>query len=177
MKERVLYPTIAPSTSRNLSTSTDLCLWDSHDSSSIDTLQGFPFHEHPDRRRQRSSHTKSRTGCLTCKRRRIKCEESHPSCTQCTKRRLQCEWPEIQIRDGASVENGFPSASVPAQLQSADASFTMQDFRLFYHFIQKAYPHHPIGNDSVWTHEIPSISHNVSFGIRLPYSQKLTTSK
>ena len=41
----------------------------------------------------------------------------------------------------------------------------MLDFRLFYRFIEKAYPHHPIGNDSVWTHEIPSISHNVGYGV------------
>jgi hypothetical protein len=166
MKERPLYPKIAPTTARNLSNSTDLCLWDGQNASSADTLQGVPFQEHNDRRRQRSSHTKSRTGCLTCKRRRIKCEENRPSCTQCIKRRLQCEWPEIQIRDeGVVMQSGFSSPPIPAQLQSAEPSFTMEDFRLFYYFIQKAYPHHPIGNDSVWTHEIPSISHNVSCSI------------
>lgn len=36
--------------------------------------------------------------------------------------------------------------------------FNAQDFRLFHHFIQVAYPHHPIGNDWVWTHEIPVIA-------------------
>jgi Fungal Zn(2)-Cys(6) binuclear cluster domain len=169
MNERVLYPKIAPTTARNLSNSTDLSTWDSQDSSGTDTLQGFSFHEHNGSRRDRrlrQSHTKSRTGCLNCKRRRIKCEENRPSCTQCTKRRLQCEWPEVQIRDRrADMQIGFSNPSVPAQLQSADAAFTMQDFRLFYYFIQKAYPHHPIGNDSVWTHEIPSISHNVGSSI------------
>jgi hypothetical protein len=38
----------------------------------------------------------------------------------------------------------------------------MQDFRLFYNFIEDAYPHHPLDNDSIWKHEIPSIAHNVS---------------
>ena len=46
-------------------------------------------------------------------------------------------------------------------LQSPTATFTMQDFRLFHYFIQSAYPHLPIGNDSIWTHDIPCISHNV----------------
>lgn len=163
----MLYPKVAPTTARDPSTSADIHLWDSHDSSSADTLQDPPFHERNDSGRprimQRAPHSKSRTGCLNCKRRRIKCEENRPTCTQCTKRWLQCEWPEIQIRDGrAGVQNSVSRPSVPAPPQSADATFTMQDFRLFYHFIQKAYPHHPIGNDSVWTHEIPSISHNVS---------------
>ncbi|KAF7918135.1 uncharacterized protein EAE97_011906 [Botrytis byssoidea] len=42
----------------------------------------------------------------------------------------------------------------------------MVDFRLFHHFIQEAYPHHPIGNDSVWTHEIPSIASNHDYLLR-----------
>lgn len=37
----------------------------------------------------------------------------------------------------------------------------MQDFRLFNHFVQTAHPFHPLGNDAVWTHEIPSISSDV----------------
>jgi hypothetical protein len=40
--------------------------------------------------------------------------------------------------------------------------FTTQEFRLFNHFIQTAYPHEPAGNDSIWTHEIPSIALDVS---------------
>lgn len=170
MNDRVLYPKVVFGTARNSSASADICPRESGDSSSTDTLLEFPIQEYRDARRQRrmqrQSHTKSRAGCLNCKRRRIKCEENHPSCTQCSKRRLQCEWPEIQARDGrAGGQVGFSNPSVPAQLQSPDATFTMQDFRLFYHFIQKAYPHHPIGNDSVWTHEIASISHSVSCSI------------
>lgn len=34
----------------------------------------------------------------------------------------------------------------------------MEDMRLFNHFIQRAYPRHPSGNDSIWTHEIPSLA-------------------
>ncbi|KAI5797752.1 fungal-specific transcription factor domain-containing protein [Geopyxis carbonaria] len=33
-----------------------------------------------------------RTGCLTCRRRRRKCDETRPSCNNCVGRNSQCEW-------------------------------------------------------------------------------------
>ncbi|KAK2055509.1 hypothetical protein LY76DRAFT_187193 [Colletotrichum caudatum] len=39
----------------------------------------------------RASTPKVRTGCVTCKRRRIKCDEAKPSCQNCLKRRVACE--------------------------------------------------------------------------------------
>lgn len=41
----------------------------------------------------RKGHTKSRRGCYSCKRRRIKCNERHPECSHCLKAGLQCEYP------------------------------------------------------------------------------------
>ncbi|ESK88721.1 c6 zinc finger protein [Moniliophthora roreri MCA 2997] len=35
-------------------------------------------------------HTKSKTGCLTCIRRRVKCDESKPICQRCHRRHLVC---------------------------------------------------------------------------------------
>jgi hypothetical protein len=32
------------------------------------------------------------TGCLTCRRRKVKCGESHPVCEQCSRLHLHCEW-------------------------------------------------------------------------------------
>ncbi|KAL7904546.1 fungal transcriptional regulatory protein [Trichoderma velutinum] len=34
-----------------------------------------------------------RTGCLTCKNRRKKCDETKPRCDDCRRLRLDCEWP------------------------------------------------------------------------------------
>ncbi|OBT64742.1 hypothetical protein VE03_05854 [Pseudogymnoascus sp. 23342-1-I1] len=106
----------------------------------------------------RRVHTKSRRGCLNCKRRRIKCPENHPDCTQCTKRGLTCEWPEIQIEqtgnDGKRV-----ARAIPRQVDSPN-TFSIQDFRLFNHFIKECHPSHPLGNEEAWTHDIPSIAHN-----------------
>ncbi|KFY82809.1 hypothetical protein V500_10320 [Pseudogymnoascus sp. VKM F-4518 (FW-2643)] len=106
----------------------------------------------------RRVHTKSRRGCLNCKRRRIKCPENHPDCTQCTKRGLSCEWPEIQIEqtgnDGKRI-----ARVIPRQVDSPN-TFSIEDFRLFNHFIKECHPSHPLGNEERWTHDIPSIAHN-----------------
>lgn len=38
----------------------------------------------------KSKRTKSRNGCLTCKKKRLKCDETKPSCLNCQKRNLDC---------------------------------------------------------------------------------------
>ncbi|RFU25203.1 hypothetical protein B7463_g11139, partial [Scytalidium lignicola] len=42
-------------------------------------------------RRQRAYHPKTRTGCLTCKKRRIKCDEVRPACLRCTSSGRVCD--------------------------------------------------------------------------------------
>ncbi|CEL10653.1 hypothetical protein ASPCAL13769 [Aspergillus calidoustus] len=41
----------------------------------------------------RRAHTKSRTGCRTCKIRRIRCDETWPSCKRCTSTGRRCDGP------------------------------------------------------------------------------------
>ncbi|RDL38002.1 uncharacterized protein BP5553_05435 [Venustampulla echinocandica] len=133
----------------------------------------------------RKGHTKSRKGCFNCKRARIKCKENRPSCDYCAHRGLRCEWPDMQVqmnmnqarstvRDTAALvsysqSSSSPSSSsycspsslVPLQVHGGSPVLNMRDFRFFHHFIESAYPHHPIGNDSVWKHEIPIIASDV----------------
>lgn len=67
---------------------------------------------------------------------------------------------KVDDQVGQAIGIDFPQ--IPLLLfQSEIPVFTMHDFRLFDHFIQVAYPHHPVGNDSVWTHEIPSLASDV----------------
>ncbi|KFY05786.1 hypothetical protein V492_08299 [Pseudogymnoascus sp. VKM F-4246] len=106
----------------------------------------------------RRVHTKSRRGCLNCKRRRIKCPENHPDCTQCTKRGLTCQWPEIQIEQTGNDGKRIAKA-IPRQIDSPN-TFCLEDFRLFNHFVKECHPSHPLGNEEAWTHEVPSIAHN-----------------
>ncbi|KAF2466319.1 uncharacterized protein BDR25DRAFT_77429 [Lindgomyces ingoldianus] len=46
--------------------------------------------------RIRRAHPKTKYGCSTCKKRRIKCDERRPSCENCTKRGLDCGYYILQ---------------------------------------------------------------------------------
>ncbi|KAF9052426.1 hypothetical protein BDZ89DRAFT_1032494 [Hymenopellis radicata] len=39
-------------------------------------------------------HNKSRTGCKTCRRRKVKCDEASPVCKNCTRREIECVWAD-----------------------------------------------------------------------------------
>ncbi|KAJ5091284.1 hypothetical protein NUU61_006154 [Penicillium alfredii] len=43
----------------------------------------------------RKSHTKSRNGCRTCKRRHIRCDESFPQCGNCTRHNCRCDYQDM----------------------------------------------------------------------------------
>ncbi|KAF0325769.1 C6 zinc finger domain protein [Colletotrichum asianum] len=42
-------------------------------------------------RANRTKNTKTRSGCVTCKKRRIRCDEAKPSCLNCAKSKRTCE--------------------------------------------------------------------------------------
>ncbi|PYH95666.1 Rh-like protein/ammonium transporter [Aspergillus ellipticus CBS 707.79] len=62
---------------------------------------------------------RSKNGCSTCRRRKVKCGEEQPVCRRCLNLRLTCEW-------GVPVKRGKPSALVrhlqPAQPVAAAAA-------------------------------------------------------
>lgn len=90
----------------------------------------------------------------------LQCPQNKPVCSNCSQRNTSCEWPELKIQQ--EMRRDEPSADpIPVPLRTPELTFSMQDMRLFYYFIESAYPHQPIGNDEIWTREIPSISHNV----------------
>lgn len=97
-------------------------------------------------RLERRGHTKSRRGCYNCKRRRIKCQETRPSCGHCVKTGLKCEYPLVP--------------QITHQPQHQIPLFSLQDMRFFQHFLLTCSPHQPLGNDSIWTHEVPCLSQN-----------------
>lgn len=49
----------------------------------------------------RKSHTKSRKGCKTCKRRHIRCDEQFPQCRNCTKHNCRCDYMDSPPPDDA----------------------------------------------------------------------------
>jgi hypothetical protein len=100
----------------------------------------------------RKGHTKSRRGCFTCKKRKIKCQETHPMCGNCEKAGMTCEYPSP------------PTVPLPApimQPQSTPTIFSIKDMQFFHHFLIKAYPHLPVGADQLWTIDVPSFAHKV----------------
>ncbi|KAH8677410.1 C6 zinc finger protein [Xylariales sp. PMI_506] len=100
-------------------------------------------------RLERRGHTKSRRGCYNCKRRRIKCQETRPACGHCVKTGLSCEYPAVP--------------QVVHQPQHQIPIFSLQDMRFFQHFLLSSTPHHPLGNESIWTHEVPCLSQTYEY--------------
>jgi hypothetical protein len=114
-------------------------------------------------RRPRVGHKKSRSGCFTCKRRRIKCQENRPFCNNCVKIQVECRYP---VPSKESTRGSPPILSIReiVQLQSTPTYFNHTDMRLFHHFLFNSYPHLPLGNEQVWVTELASLAHSVSAG-------------
>ena len=86
---------------------------------------------------RRQSHAKVATGCVTCKRRHLKCDETLPACRRCTKAGLSCAGyaaPQAILFDyEASVEERrrihfFTEHTIPSieVYNSADREFRTQ---------------------------------------------------
>lgn len=41
--------------------------------------------------------SRSRTGCVTCKKRRVKCDETRPICLRCNKLKISCEYQGLSL--------------------------------------------------------------------------------
>ncbi|KAF5721547.1 transcriptional regulatory moc3 [Fusarium globosum] len=73
-----------------------------------------------------------RSGCLTCRARKVKCDEAKPVCDNCTRLRRQCTYkPRRVFRQTASADNsppGQPSSlhfeGVPQALEAHDISLS-----------------------------------------------------
>ncbi|KAI0142675.1 hypothetical protein GGR57DRAFT_393812 [Xylariaceae sp. FL1272] len=100
----------------------------------------------------RRPHIKSRSGCRTCKKRKVKCGEERPSCRNCSKRGVLCDLLE---RSSAAddLAHRRPVVLTPALTPSSDytarslstahsrddggigvRSFTMLDLELLHHY-------------------------------------------
>lgn len=120
----------------------------------------------------RKGHTKSRKGCLTCKKRKVKCPEDSPQCLHCRRIGLPCEWPDTAttIISGGGRAQGkslsrrtktSPPVAPSIPLQSTPTMFSMQDLQYFQHFLFQAYPRLPMGGEAIWR-DVAAMSHNVS---------------
>lgn len=60
---------------------------------------------------RRKAFTRAKTGCLTCRERRKKCDELKPSCTGCTRNFIHCRWPVAQDAQRVSTRSRPQSTS------------------------------------------------------------------
>ncbi|GIZ43638.1 hypothetical protein CKM354_000685500 [Cercospora kikuchii] len=65
-------------------------------------------------------HRRTRSGCYTCRQRRVKCDESHPICDRCRKGKRECTYPGDAVsapstaRSKGSRRKGSPNGSSPS---------------------------------------------------------------
>lgn len=59
---------------------------------------------------------RSKTGCLKCRRRRIKCDEAHPMCHRCRRGGLECVWPGRTHFDARYLESNTILGNLYASL-------------------------------------------------------------
>jgi hypothetical protein len=65
-------------------------------------------------------HKKSRSGCMTCRKRRVKCDEKRPYCSICIQRDEECKYPQSAPSRGThanALSTAGPSSAHMLQLQ------------------------------------------------------------
>ncbi|KAF2019313.1 hypothetical protein BU24DRAFT_116978 [Aaosphaeria arxii CBS 175.79] len=70
-------------------------------------------------------HRRTRSGCYTCRQRRVKCDENHPICERCRKGNRECVYPEAQSnakssRGAKSGQKSGNEGSSPEDLDDDD---------------------------------------------------------
>ncbi|KAF2396449.1 hypothetical protein EJ06DRAFT_240523 [Trichodelitschia bisporula] len=128
----------------------------------------------------RRSHTKSRKGCKTCKRRHIRCDETFPQCRNCTKHQVRCDYmdgpapvddamrvsaqpnllwtTEIERTVDAWRQSGvFPFSELQVFPQPQWQSMSKTDLRLIYHVanVTSELQSSRTSNLSLWTDLMP----------------------
>ncbi|KAI9653641.1 MAG: hypothetical protein M1821_006988 [Bathelium mastoideum] len=89
----------------------------------------FPMPPHLDQRNMSGGRHKkeikrrTKTGCLTCRKRRIKCDEAHPTCRNCQKSKRECLGydPIFKQQPGPPALQPAPSAAPPPASETSTA--------------------------------------------------------
>ncbi|KHJ33988.1 putative c6 zinc finger domain containing protein [Erysiphe necator] len=131
----------------------------------------------------RRSHTKSRKGCDTCKRRHIRCDENFPQCRNCTKHNCRCPYMDVtgilppNLERSISPERAdlkwtpkieeeivhwqrtgiFPFPDLLDFPETFPQHFSFEDLRLFYHIasISIELGQYNANKFTLWTRQIP----------------------
>ncbi|KAI0385121.1 hypothetical protein F5Y04DRAFT_277187 [Hypomontagnella monticulosa] len=125
-------------------------------------------------KKSRTSAPKTRTGCITCKRRHIKCDEEKPHCSNCVQGGRQCEGYVVKQRKGApnpdqicwdSQQVTHRPSRIPIQIDVASLDFqddtSMLYFREFADLMQGPWITAAFSGD-LWNVILPQIARNNS---------------
>ncbi|KAH6886944.1 hypothetical protein B0T10DRAFT_515835 [Thelonectria olida] len=156
-----------------------------------ETLIASQGHQH------RRPHRKSRTGCLNCKRRKVKCDEAKPTCSNCTRFKIPCCFGPLarpstaeamledvnpsqagrdQRRPGRPRKDWDALARSFAQVAKAKpspCSLNVADAQLLLHFMHHtaATLHEPDSAETrmaiFWKHNVPRIGLTYPFVLHL----------
>ncbi|KAF2138124.1 uncharacterized protein K452DRAFT_234725 [Aplosporella prunicola CBS 121167] len=74
----------------------------------------------------RRSHTKSRKGCKTCKKRHIRCDETFPQCRNCTKHQVRCDYNDSPASAAPDSPKG---PQQPNLLWTSEIEATIENWR------------------------------------------------
>ncbi|KAK4044861.1 hypothetical protein C8A01DRAFT_31049 [Parachaetomium inaequale] len=129
----------------------------------------------------RRSHTKSRKGCDTCKRRHIRCDENFPQCRNCTKHKIRCPYNDVPVPEDragspdkpdlmwtpeieATIDEWrrtgmFPFPSLGIYPAPAPEFLTLEDLRLIHHVASISHQMQELDANAftLWTQQIPTI--------------------
>lgn len=67
-------------------------------------------------KRQRAFSRRSRTGCFTCRRRRVKCDEARPICKNCERGSRKCTFPTTPDMTSIQTEIQRSPHSIPVKI-------------------------------------------------------------
>ncbi|WYZ36000.1 hypothetical protein EsH8_X_000647 [Colletotrichum jinshuiense] len=121
---------------------------------------------------ERMAHRKSRTGCMPCKLRRVKCGEEKPSCLRCVRRHQKCVYPlvvgtpEEQLASDGLMPND-PSCSSSRRCSATLGDITRQEeLNLMHRYstetcetLSNGVPEHL----HFWKTTVPDLSRNHAF--------------
>lgn len=80
-----------------------------------------------DKRRLGRSAPRSRSGCTTCKRRKVRCDEKIPVCANCSRLGAECTYQRIQQRKRPSSNGDSTNGSRHSSIPTAAAEKTTVD--------------------------------------------------
>ncbi|KAI1619912.1 hypothetical protein EDD37DRAFT_642543 [Exophiala viscosa] len=109
----------------------------------------------PSTKRVRKSTPKVRSGCLTCKTRKVKCDEQRPSCSRCLRAGRKCDG-YAAIKPNAITTSGIAAYSIPFKIPGSQTDRQL----LHYYCCQASWILSTYTDPTLWTELILQRSHN-----------------